>query len=150
MASCFARPLTTDDLELVKPIDQAYALRFELEPAITKASLNFYSRSGHSFASVKAEGISGFVLAQAVWNGSRAVVQISRLAVKDLSDQESRLALIEAVTKSAYDSAVYEIQTQLVKTDELGCRAFDNKQYSPKDLVVLRRILGSRGQVHDG
>lgn len=141
-----ARPLTLDDHELLEPIDQAYALAFELEPVLTRGSVSFYVRTGHAFVAQRASQVTGFVLAQAVWNGQRPVVQVNRLAVTHEADEASRLALLEAVTKSGYDAAVYDIQVQLVAQDIAGRRALEAKQYYEKPFVTYERILGSRGR----
>lgn len=141
-----ARPLTQEDGELLFAIDRAYAQAFGLEPVLTRGSLNFYTRSGHAFVSVKAGEMTGFVLAQSVWNGTRPTVYVNRLAVAALDDEASRLALIEAVTKSAYDAAVYDLQVQLPEEDSYGLGALHIKQYVRKPLATLERLLGSRGQ----
>lgn len=142
----YARPLNSDDLETISPIDQYYALHFELEPIVTLSSLNFFVRSGHAFVAVQDGQAIGFLFAQAIWNGTRPAVYISRMAVHDIDDKEARLALLEAVTKSAYDAAVYDLQGQLPVADNLGRQAYQEKSYSEKNLVALERILGSRGQ----
>ncbi len=141
-----ARTLNPDDDELLGEIDSGYAERFGLEPILTRSSLSFFVRSGHSFVAVQEGAATGFALAQAIWNGTRPAVVLSRLATADDSDLDSRLALIEAVTKSAYDAAVYDIQVQLSSDDHVGARAFQDKQYYQRNLVTYERILGSRGQ----
>ncbi len=142
----FARVLSQDDDEALEPIDKSYAQHFDLEPIMTRSSLNFYTRTGHAFVAVKEDEITGFAAAQSIWNGTRPTVYLNRLAVADLEDTESRLALIEAVTKSAYDAAVYDLQVQLPKGDKSGIKAFQDKGYSEVETVTLERILGSRGQ----
>lgn len=141
-----ARPLTQEDGELLFAIDQAYALELGLEPVLTRSSLNFYTRSGHAFVGVQESKVTGFVLAQSVWNGTRPTVYVNRLAVAALDDEASRLALLEAVTKSAYDAAVYDLQVQLPEEDSYGLKALHIKQYIRKPLATFERMLGSRGQ----
>lgn len=141
----FARALTPEDGNTLKPIDEAYALAFGLEPILTRSSLSFYTRSGHSFVAMK-EGVArGFVLAQSVWNGTRPTVFVNRLAVAAVNDVEARQALLEAVTKSAYDAAVYDIQVQQSGRDQAAVQALFDKQYKPTEMKVYERILGSRG-----
>ena len=142
-----ARPLTPDDEEVLAPIDAAYARRFGLEPLLSRASLSFYVRSGHAFVAVRSGREVGFAFAQAVWNGARPTVYLNRLAAADEDDSglEARLALVEAVTKSAYDAAVYDLQALLPAGDALSRRALDEKSYKLKDYVIFGRILGSRG-----
>ena len=142
----FARALTQDDEDNLEPIDQRYAQHFGLEPVLTRSSLNFYARTGHAFVAVKEGDVTGFAMAQSIWNGTRPTVYLNRLAVADLEDAESRLALIEAVTKSAYDAAVYDLQVQLPKGDKFGIAALHDKGYSEVDVVSMVRVLGSRGQ----
>ncbi len=152
----FARPLTPDDEDVLAPLDAAYARRFGLEPLVSRASLSFYVRSGHAFVAVRAGREVGFAFAQAVWNGARPTVYLNRLAVADSDedpsdanadegDLDARLALVEAVTKSAYDAAVYDLQALLPAGDALGRRALGEKSYSLKDYVIFERVLGSRG-----
>ncbi len=142
----FARALSQDDEDELEPIDQFYAQHFGLEPIMTRSSLNFYTRTGHAFVAVKEGEVTGFAFAQSIWNGTRPTVYLNRLAVADLDDSESRLALIEAVTKSAYDAAVYDLQVHLPKGDKSGIRALSDKGYSEVEVVSFSRILGSRGQ----
>jgi hypothetical protein len=141
-----ARPLTPDDQERLEPIDRAHTLLFGLEPVVTRGSVSFYVRSGHAFVSQRAGQVTGFVLAHAVWNGQRPVVQVNRLAVAEAGDHASRLALLEAVTKSGYDAAVYDIQVQLVAHDSAGRLALEAKQYHATPLMIFERVLGSRGR----
>lgn len=142
----FARALSQDDGDDLAAIDQAYAQHFGLEPILTRSSLNFYTRTGHAFVGVKEGEMTGFAAAQSIWNGTRPTVYLNRLAVMNLADTESRLALIEAVTKSAYDAAVYDLQVQLPKGDKFGTHALADKGYSEVEVVTFTRILGSRGQ----
>jgi hypothetical protein len=144
--SVFARPLRQDEEEILTEIDKAYTQKIGLEPFLSRSSLHFYVRTGHSFVSVRAGEPTGFVLAQSVWNGTRPTVYVNRLAVADLADSESRLALLEAVTKSAYDAAVYDLQVQYPKADAQGLAALTEKQYLEQPLRLFGRVLGSRGQ----
>jgi Protein of unknown function (DUF1999) len=142
----FARPLSQDDEETLVEIDKSYAAATGLTPFLSRSSLHFYVRTGHSFVSVKAGQPTGFALAQSVWNGTRPTVYVNRLAVADVVDSASRLALLEAVTKSAYDAAVYDLQVLHPSADEQGLRALAEKQYLEKPFRIFERVLGSRGQ----
>ena len=144
MAS-FARPLDTEDEAALSPLDAAYAARFGLEPVVSAASLSFYARSGHAFVAVTDGDVRGFVLAHAVWNGARPVVQVSRLAAAE-DDNAAREALLDALTKSAYDAAVYDIQVLVPSDDSAVFGALESKRYTSKAVAVWERVLGSRGQ----
>lgn len=146
----FARPLSPDDQEVLGPLDASYAAQFGLEPVVTRSSVSFYVRSGHAFVAVRNGETVGFVLAQAVWNGTRPTVYVNRLAVADpsdtVADTEAREALLEAVTKSAYDAAVYDLQVQVPETDDGAAQALGVKSYTLRAERVYGRVLGSRGQ----
>jgi hypothetical protein len=142
----FARPLIQDDEDVLEEIDRVYAQNVGLEPFLSRSSLHFYVRTGHSFVAVRSGEPTGFILAQSVWNGTRPTVYVNRLAVANLEDIDSRLALLEAVTKSAYDAAVYDLQVQQPSADVQGWVALAEKQYTEKPLRIFERILGSRGQ----
>lgn len=137
-----ARYLRIEDLEGLKLVDQAYYDSYGLEPIVNLRSLNFYSRSGHSFASLDSDRYSGFVFAHAIWNGAKAVMQVSRLAVIE-NDEAVAAALIEAVLKSAYDAAVYDLQVMQPNIDELGLKAFMAKDFVLNETSLLSRKLGS-------
>lgn len=140
-----ARPLDPDDLEGLEPIDRAYAERFGLEPALTRGSAVFFARAGHAFAAYRDGRPAGFALAQAVWDGTRPTLLLGRLAVRDDDDREAREALLESVTKSAYDAAVYDLAVDLPKADAVGAAALETKSYREAPLRRFVRILGSRG-----
>jgi hypothetical protein len=141
----FARPLTQDDEEVLSEIDQSYAAALGLTPFLSRSSLHFYIRTGHSFVSVNAGQPTGFVLAQSVWNGTRPTVYVNRLVVANVADTDSRLSLLEAVTKSAYDAAVYDLQVLHPSADEQGLAALAEKKYGERPFKIFERVLGSRG-----
>jgi hypothetical protein len=141
----FARPLTPED-EALTALDRRYAEAFGLEPLLSRSSVLFYVRTGHAFVAVRAGETTGFVLAQAVWNGTRPTVMVNRLAVPDPEDTASREALLEAVTKSAYDAAVYDLWVQVPETDAAAAAALGTKRYRPLPERLYARTLGSRGQ----
>jgi hypothetical protein len=142
----FARPLSQDDEEALVGIDQGFARAIGLEPFLSRSSLHFYIRTGHSFVAMREGQVTGFVLAQAIWNGTRPIVYINRLAVLDLSDHESREALLEATIKSAYDAAVYDLWVQHPQNDSSGLQSLEKKLCKPREIRIFERILGSRGQ----
>ena len=139
------RPLTVDDLDALVALDSAYAERHGLESLMTLASANFHARSGHSFVLEDDGGTRGFVLAHAVWNGVRPIVRATRLAVGDDS-ADARKALIETLTKSAYDAAVYDLEIEVPDADGKLREALETEQYRPAPSALYRRVLGSRGQ----
>ena len=139
------RPLTVDDLDDLAALDAAYAERLDLASLMTLASANFHARSGHSFVAEDDRGVHGFVLAHAVWNGVRPVVRATRLAVA-AGAPDARAALIETLTKSAYDAAVYDLEIEVPDGDVDLRTALEAEQYRPAPSVLYRRVLGSRGQ----
>ena len=146
----FARPLTPEDQEALEPLDRGYAAQYNLEPVVTKSSVSFYVRSGHAFVAVRGGEAVGFVFAQAVWNGTRPTVYVNRLAVVVAADTHidtgAREALLEAVTKSAYDAAVYDLQVQVPEADGGAAGALAAKSYALTSERLYSRVLGSRGQ----
>ena len=111
--------------------------------------MSFYVRTGHAFVAVRAGETVGFVFAQAVWNGTRPTVYVNRLAVVEAADAartEAREALLEAVTKSAYDAAVYDLQVQVPEADGGAAQALAAKSYQLITERLYARVLGSRGQ----
>jgi hypothetical protein len=146
MAGRLIRVLQPEDLPLLEVIDRFYAESCQLEPVVSAGSLNFYARTGHSFVSLQADRMTGFVLAQAIWNGNRPAIQVYRLAVADMADEDSRASLVEALTKSAYDAAVYDLLVLQPASDAAGSQIWQQKGYREKPLRLFERILGSRGQ----
>jgi len=145
IALCFARQLDSDDRELLQSIDQAHALTFDAEPQLTRASVSFYLRTGHSFVAMLEGEAVGFVLAQAVWNGTRPTITINCLAVDDVHAEVAREALLNAVVKSAYDAAVYDLVAYLPEADVAAHAALDTVMFKPQAVKVFSRVLGSRG-----
>lgn len=140
----FARPIELKDAETLKNIDKIYAQQCAETSKLTKGSLNFYIRTGHAFIAIRNNKAIGFVFAQAIWNGMRPTVFVDYIAVIEKTDLEARLIMLEAVTKSAYDAAVYHIQVQVFTKDTVAIQALLEKQYYEKPLRVYERILGSK------
>ncbi len=142
----FARPLGPDDLDDLEPLDKTYAERYSLERVVTRSSVGFYVRTGHAFVAVRASVTVGFVFAQAVWNGTRPTVFVDRLGAADEGDRGAYEALLEAVTKSAYDAAVYDLRVLVPEGDAGAAAALEVKLYKGRAERLYARTLGSRGQ----
>jgi Protein of unknown function (DUF1999) len=109
-------------------------------------SLKFYARSEHSFAAIDDPNLEptlvlGFILAQSVWMGDKAIVYISSIKVHYDAPTGTLAGLLHAVTKSAYDSAVYEIHLESDKHLEPVAK---REGYTDTGLKHMVRILGSR------
>lgn len=140
-----ARPLAPEDGPLLRPIDAAAAERTGQEPMLNAGSLAFYARSGHAFVAMRDGEPCGFALAQAVWDGHRPTVRLRPLAIADAGDDEARDALLEAVTKSAYDAAVYDLLADADESDHRLQSRLTGADWRPEPVRVYRRTLGSRG-----
>ncbi len=131
------RPLSQDD----GPRLTAFEARW-LPPGRTPrsgdAALRFFARSGHSFVAEE-DGVRGFVLAQALWQGDRATVIASRL----LADgPDALLALLRALEKSAYDAGAYEVALLAQEGSPLA-EAAQRAAFVPGPRLFVR-VLGSR------
>ncbi len=140
-----ARPLEVDDGPELASIDLAYAEAHGLEPAVTPGSLRFFERAGHAFVAIRGGEAVGFVLAQAVFDGERAVVRSSRLASRPPGDDDALAALLRALTKSAYDAGAYDLCVALPSADLAGAAALAGATYARATTTVFERRLGSRG-----
>lgn len=143
-----ARPVNVGDLVSLAPIDASYAAARALEGVVSRAALHLYERSGHSFvAQTDAGAVTGFVLAQAIWSGDRAVVSVNRLALARDDDHDSATALVKALSKSAYDSAVYHLEVALPRSDSAARAALEAELFFELPNVVYARGLGSRAEI---
>ncbi|PNY80196.1 DUF1999 domain-containing protein [Deinococcus koreensis] len=101
------------DLRLQRAADPAYDTLPEREREgrlhTSPAALKFYERSEHSFVADQGGTLQGFVLAQAVWQGDRPTVLIRTLSQTPDAPAGTPEGLFQAVIKSAYDTAVYEV-----------------------------------------
>lgn len=138
------RPLDVDDADAIQRIDRVHADRIAREPVATRGALSFYARSGHAFVAEDAGGLRGFALAQAVWDGTRPTVQLHTLATDD-GDSDARAALLEAVTKSAYDAAVYDLVARAPSAEPALLELLTREGWSEEPVTLVRRTLGSRG-----
>ncbi len=139
------RPLDPDDLGRVQAVDAAAARATERPPVATRGAVSFYARTGHAFVAEDDGGVRGFALAQAVWDGTRPTVRLRTLAVAERSDAEARAALLEAVTKSGYDAAVYDLICELPEGDDDARDLLDAAGWTPEPVRLFGRTLGSRG-----
>ena len=127
------------------PKEQAALIRSSLP------SLRFYARSEHSFACIESPhadpleptGVYGFVLAQSVWMGDKALVWISSLRIHHDAPAAVLPGLLHAVTKSAYDGAVYEIH---LAADKHLLPFADREGYTESGKHLIR-LLGSRNSL---
>ena len=141
--SLLVRPITAEDLEDLLPLDESYSRTSGSEPLVTQAALSFYGRSGHSFVLEEQGEASGFLLAQAVWDGQRPTVTVRRSVA---ASEAGRKALLEAVTKSAYDAGVYDIVVEQPEGDEAGKAALAASGYRARPTRLYSRVLGSRSR----
>ncbi len=145
--AAFARLLNADDLGALQPIDKAYAKQRALVPAVTRASLHLYQRSGHSFVAYAEPGapeVAGFLLAQATWSGDSAAVNVQRLALAHDDDLAAATALVKALSKSAYDAGVYHLEVSLPAGDVTARSALAAEGFVLLPSVVYARGLGSK------
>jgi len=109
----------------------------------TPAALRFFSRSGHSFVAHFTGEVHGFVLAQAVWQGDRVTVLVTRLLA---DSQEVYRGLLAAVVKSAYDAGVYEVAMHADAGNPTIVKALSENGFAIGPMLLAVRVLGSRGQ----
>jgi hypothetical protein len=113
------------------------------------AALRFYARSEHSFVAIEANGeepstVYGFILAQSIWMGDKALVWVSSLRVHPDAPPGCQPGLLHCVTKSAFDGAVYELA--LAADAHLEAIAI-REGYKDMKHKFMVRLLGSRGSV---
>ncbi len=134
------RPVSADDLEALAPLDRAHAAKLGLEPAVTRGSLHFFARSGHSFVAEDGTGEPlGFALAHSTWTGDDPGLRLERL----VGAPEAARALAEAVVKSAYDAGVYRLLAELPEGDDVGEGALEAAGFAARPARTYARRLGS-------
>lgn len=137
------RPVDIEDLEALRALEAPYLDRHERGACVDAASLRHYARSGHAFAARRDGVVVGTVLAHAVWDGARPVVRASRLVAA--GDDATVLGrLLEALVKSAYDAAVYDLVVELPAGDAAGRSATEATAFVERPLRRFERVLGSR------
>lgn len=144
------RLLTSDDTEVLLAIDGSYAAAYGLEVTASRGSASFHARTGHSFVAESAGAARGFALAHAIWTGGRPTVRLERLAVLEPADGAARLALLDAVVKSAYDAGVYDLLADLPRADEPGAQALAANGFEVRPVTSYGLVLGSRGKERAG
>ncbi|MDF1523714.1 MAG: DUF1999 family protein [Trueperaceae bacterium] len=142
------RPVDVDDLVALAPLDAAYAAEHALAPVVGRAALAFYARSGHAFVAGPVAAPAGFVLAHAIWDGARPTVAIARVVVAAGADGAVHRALVEAVVKSAYDAAVYDLTVDLPASDGAAAAAFA-EPWRERPVRRFERVLGTRSSRTD-
>ncbi len=135
------RPVAVDDLADLAPLDASYARDMDTDPAVEAASLAFFARSGHAFVAEEGGLPRGVVLAQAVWDGVRPTVRVARL----VGTPEARRALAEAVVKSAYDAAVYDLVVDVPVADGALAILLADARWFERPTRRFERVLGERG-----
>ncbi len=131
------RPLTPDDEPGLYELETRL-LKPHQTPRAQSAALRFFARSGHSFVAEEKGRPLGFVLAQPVWQGDRATVLVSRLVAEN---EETHLALLAALLKSAYDAAAYEVA---YPAEDEAATLVAELGFAPGPRLFVR-ALGSRG-----
>jgi hypothetical protein len=136
------RPVEEGDLDDLRRLEADHARRLGIAPIVDRAVLAYYCRSGHAFVHQTADGTRGFVLAHAVWDGARPVLRIGRM----VGDDDVLSALLEAVVRSAYDAAVYDLVAEAHERDESAQAALALRAFDPAPVLRYERTLGSRGR----
>lgn len=137
------RPLEATDLDVLRGLEGAYAARTGAAAAIDRAAVHHLARSGHAFVAARAGGVCGMVLAHTIWDGSRPVVSVTRLVAAG-DDPRVLERLLEAVVKSAYDAAVYDLIIDLPRADAAGRSAVEAGGFAALPVRRYGRVLGSR------
>lgn len=140
------RFVSVDDHAELELLDAAYSSASGADPAVTRASLQFYARSGHSFVAHYDGVISGFVLGHAIWTGGHAVIRSERLVTAQGGPNAAdvRAALLAALVKSAYDAGVYDLLVEHPLQDAAGAAALEQAGFAERDARLYGRVLGSR------
>ncbi len=144
-AAIGVRPLETDDLEVLRSLDEAYAERTGMATVVDPATLRHFARAGHAFVAYvdDASAPRGTVLAHTVWDGSRPVVRGARLVADD-DDPVVLARLLGALVKSAYDAGVYDVVVEVPEADGAGQAALRAAGFDARPVRRFERVLGSR------
>lgn len=139
------RLLGSEDEAALITIDRDYAEAFAVEPVIVPGCLSFFIRTGHAFVAEVSGTVVGFALAQVVWDGSRPTLQVRRMVA---TGEKSKIleALLAAITRSAYDSGVYDIELSVIGGDAAAEAALLATGFRRRPVVAYGRVLGSRGE----
>jgi hypothetical protein len=138
----FHRALERDDLPALAALDDAYAARCGIEPLLTAAAASFFARTGHALVAVRGDAVVGFVLAQAIWGGTRPTLFTPRIVGPD----DVRADLLAALVKSAYDAAVMDLTIDVPDADPALAALLSQSGWVARPLRSFARVLGSRGR----
>jgi len=136
------RPLDVSDLDALRAFAAATP---GVGEAPGRGAVAFYARTGHAFVAETDAGVRGFAFAAAVWDGERPTVRLARLAFGGDDVDAVRAALLEAVTKSAYDAAVYDLVAEVAEDDAATAAWLRQAQWRARPVTTFVRTLGSRG-----
>mgnify|MGYP000158392185 CR=1 FL=1 len=139
------KPIDVDALDALQAVHAKAERWMRQGEGVTRGAVSFYERTGHAFLAEDDEGVRGFVLAQAVWDGVRPIVRMNRLVIAEPTDEEARNALLEALTKSAYDAAVYDLVAEVDGGDDAAQAWLEANAWQAQDVRLYERTLGSRG-----
>ena len=162
------RTFTENDFDALQNLDQSVLRHedpsFDILPERERegrvrtsiAALRFYERSEHSFVAEEDGELHGAIFAQSVWQGDRPTVLVSRVWVAPHAPAGTAEGLLRVCTKSAYDTAVYEVHLP-VTPDLLGAAAAeefrDVGRYAIRHLGTRARSapgLPLQGEGHSG
>lgn len=107
------------------------------------AALKFFERSEHSFVADEDGDIQGAIFAQSVWHGDKPTVLVTALMA---TDPVVARGLLRACSKSAYDTAIYEVHAPLLQAHYTAAEAEEFRAVG----VYAVRYLGSRAQTGAG
>src|SRR5690606_40619126 len=133
-------------------LDQEHAAKQGVRTVVSRASVHYLLRSGHSFvAELRSSeagsnsGTAGVILAHAVWAGSGAVVRVERLVLAESGGRQPQVAsaLTAAVVKSAYDAGVYRLLATLPLSDDVSIGALAAARFEREASAVFELSLGS-------
>ncbi|GGJ41272.1 DUF1999 domain-containing protein [Deinococcus roseus] len=108
------------------------------------ASLRFFERTEHSFVAEAEDVLYGAVFAQSVWHGDKPTVWISRILLHPAAPSDTLAGLLKACSKSAYDTAIYEVHTCLTPEQAAAAEGFRSQG------IYAVRHLGSRSETAQG
>jgi hypothetical protein len=138
------RPVTEGDLGALAALERQQLARYPDRELVSAASLRFYGRSGHAFVAERSARTVGFALGRTGWDGARATVSVERLAAEK-GEREALVALLAAVTKSAYDAGVYRIELRVASADSGTLALADSNDFRTESIALLTRTLGTGG-----
>lgn len=110
----------------------------------TIASLRFFQRTEHSFVAEADDVLYGAVFAQSVWHGDKPTVWISRIMMHPDAPETALAGLLKACSKSAYDTAIYEVHACFTPEQVSSAEGFRAQG------IYAVRHLGSRSETAQG